>query len=204
MAANTFLDWEAYGAALERRGFSRIGSGHFSAVYAHPDSDHVIKVGHGSTRYGGHGGDGWLAYIAWARQQKSPFAPKVRRVKWHKGEDGRLFYVAVMEKLEYTTAAAGDPERFVHNFARIALDYPYGTNYPLIDLIEEEYAVQGLWDYMESLAKHFAGLYSFDFHAENSMWRADGTFVVTDPLSFPSDDADGVTIKEQVEAINAA
>lgn len=77
---------------LEASGFAYIGGGAYSAVYAIPSSDRVIKVNLCA--------DGWLDYVLWAQSSgyAGTFAPRVFSYK--RFDDGT--YIAVVERLANT------------------------------------------------------------------------------------------------------
>jgi hypothetical protein len=183
------MAWTRYkfAAALERRGFRRLGSGWFAAVYHKPGSDKVIKVGSCT--------DQWPQYIEWAtrRGYGGTFAPRVTSFRSFKSDKGACFsfYVAVMEKLEMTVKRACDNyEEGAFGKAAIErhksiLNRPYSCCGRDVSFkgIEKVAAVD------PTLKPFVLGLYGlishgmqFDAHQENWMVRKDGSLVLTDPF----------------------
>lgn len=176
-----FLNANTYGEALVSRGFEVLGSGHFATVYGKPGSDKVLKVGRAGAA------DGWLAYAAFARQSGSPYAPKIGRIKWHVGGAGSRWYVAVLERLHSTVFDIDDNRHPAKKQHRLASKILWRDQSAEAWAKEEEAAnAPGLVAYMSEVRKLFDGIYDFDLHSANSMIRADGSLVITDPLSFGS------------------
>jgi hypothetical protein len=196
--------WTDYGAALERRGFVRIGGGYFSEVYAKPGSRRVIKVCQGKAD------DGWLAYAVWCRSNPSPFAPTVHRIKWH---GDRTFFVAVIERLDMTVRDISDlygasicavldhPRAPKHHKRLIAMAeiadrvtaYGKDEGWSHYDqrkwgLRENDDEIDALIDYCDRIHRAFKGIFAFDCHRSNCMFTEAGRFVITDPLSFSRDE----------------
>ena len=170
----------AYCAALEKRGYVKLGGGLYSVVYA-INADFAIKVGHN---------DNWPNYIEWATQAgfAGTFAPKVYSLKFHRG-----FYVAIMERLACTMADLradnGCPSKDHYEMVYKALRESAGRRFrESAGRIFEEKA-----DGFEDL-KAFGGLayeagFNDDLHRGNVMLRRDGQIVLIDPSSNPPNKA---------------
>lgn len=152
---------------LKKHGFIRLGSGMFSAVWAHPKSDKVIKIIKQE--------DCWIDYAYWANQAGygGTLAPKVFSFK--KKANYSLAVVERCAKLarqfEFKT-----PESVVQS-----LIYQVGhgneTAQTLLDLLHA-----GSEKFFKDLRDKFSGHRRFDFHGENIMFREDGSLCVTDPI----------------------
>ena len=171
-----------YVAALQKRGYVTLGQGHFSTVLAKPGSTSVIKVS--GTGYGKTSDDGWPAYVSFLRQNLSPHAPAIHRFKRHNEGTDRSFYVAVIERLEWTVDEVRWQRKKGHpatthgwNYASKVL-WGHSVTHP------EEFAE--LRSFMEKIREAFVGIYDFDLHGANVMVRSDGILVIIDPLSFPT------------------
>lgn len=163
----------AFRAKLAKKGFKHIGGGFYSAVYAHPTSDRVIKVNHG------HKCDAWIDYVLWANQQGygGKFAPKMYSYK-HYGN----FYVAIMERMEYTVADSEMTSEapVAQTLFSLAATHENEKAKLLVDLL-----VPGLGEFSEKLRKTFPSE-RLDLHEHNIMYRKDGSICVTDPLCHES------------------
>jgi hypothetical protein len=152
---------------LQKKGFIHLASGAFSTVLGHPKSDRVIKVCHNP--------DAWIDYVYWGAKQgyAGRFVPKVYSFKKHPD-----FYVAVMEKLEYTASHADrKSEAYVaNNLISLSLDCNNDTAKQLLDLI-----VPGMEAFSVAMKERFKGE-RLDIHGGNIMFRKDGGMVVVDPV----------------------
>ena len=159
----------AYCAALEKRGYVKLGGGMYSVVYA-LNADFAIKVGHT---------DNWPNYIEWATQAgfAGTFAPKVYSLKFHRG-----FYVAIMERLACTMAdlraGNGYHSKDHYEMAYVALREGAGRRF--------EEKVDG-FEHLKAFGRlaYEAG-FNDDLHDDNVMLRRDGQIVLIDPSSRPS------------------
>lgn len=180
---------DAYARRLRRRGFALLGSGFFSDVYARPGSPWVVKVGR-------HERDVWPEYatLVMERHTDNPFAPRIRRLKRHKG-----FYVAVIERLDTTVRAASAEETLVAAGIRaVAADAFFEaagkrvreTGKPVKpgSLLTIEHHYPQLAALIRDVGTRIADL-RLDVHDENMMLARDPSaplgfrFVVTDPIS---------------------
>lgn len=153
---------------LKKSGFKPVGFGCFSEVYGRPDLDYVYKVSVLDRM-----DDGWLKYanLVLEKFQGNPHAPKIMKLKTFK-----YFYVAKMEKLEFTVSESNDIElaKFFEQVA-VAL-HKNPSNY---DTWEFEKNNLVLAELMTGIRLMFE---TCDFHDDNAMVRHDGTFVITDPI----------------------
>jgi len=163
-----FVTQNTYCAALEKRGYTKLGGGIYSEVYAKGNSDRVIKVG--------RAGDSWPDYIEWAtiNGYAGKFAPKVYSLKFHD-----LFYVAVMERLVVTIdqlnaachSSNANPFYEQYRAAKYWAGYAFGA------------PMEGCKDLMAFCNALGSSGYATDLHGGNMMIRYDGQIVVTDPSS---------------------
>ena len=152
---------------LARRGSAFLGAGDFSIVVADPEcADTAIKLGHSLS-------DGWPAWAAFAVEHGGSHVPVVNSLRWIWSRSGApLFYVAGLERL----APAAEPRAWL-------AECPEGKRMPcaLASYLDERHpAISAL---LRSARAAFpAG--TFDMGIANWMARADGTLVLTDPLSW--------------------
>jgi len=166
---SAFESGQAYSRFLQKRGFSLIGEGHYSMVF-HKKGERVIKVNkHGTP-------DGWVDYVLWAAKAgyAGKHAPRVYSYKFHKGRKSN-FYVAVMEKMEYASHKidAELPTAILPSLLQ------YQKNPKAKEFVEQ--ISPGLWGFQRELEKKFKG--HMDMHGGNFMYRKDGSYVWTDPVS---------------------
>jgi len=168
-----FDNAEGFIKALEKRGFKRLGSGAFSTVLAKDGSKRVLKVIRRP--------DGWINYVHWAAQigEAGHFAPKVfsyKKIKLRKGE----IALASMERLEYTLDDAP-----VEHALKIlpALIYRADKNQMAAQFVET--LAPGLPEFLKKMVVKWNATqtWDFDLHEGNLMVRADGSFVIVDPVS---------------------
>lgn len=163
----TFSCGIAFGNALQKKGFKRLGSGAFSTVYGKDGSDRVVKVTHRP--------DNWIDYIYWAAKKgyTGNLAPKVFSYK--KIGD---FSVAIVEKMEHTVnrVEEADPYNLVDYLLHYQHSIPQAAEF--VDQL-----VPGLNKFVTELRGEFGHL---DLHRGNYMVRKDGSFVVTDPVASES------------------
>lgn len=167
---STFEDSLGFIAALEKRGFEKLGSGAFSTVLAKKGYDRVIKVIRRP--------DGWIDYVHWASKlgEEGKFAPKVYSYKKIKGKK-KDFSVAIMERLEYTFAKAPAD----HALSIIPQLMQYSSRNPMAASFMDILA-PGLGKFMIAMKKEFEEG-GFDMHSGNVMVRKDGSFVLSDPIA---------------------
>ena len=167
-----FDDANGFIKALEKRGFTVIGSGAFSTVLGKEGSDRVLKVIRRP--------DGWINYIHWAAQigEAGHFAPRVFSYKKIKGRQ-KDFSVAVMERLSYTLENTPEEHalKILPNVLWRADKNPMAAKFT-------EILAPGLVGFMNKMsAKWDIPIQNFDLHDGNLMIRNDGSFVVVDPVS---------------------
>lgn len=79
-------------------GYDELGSGHFSAVFAHPtDPSLVIKVG-------GDVKDSWLGFAMYVHEHPASCFPRIEQIILHQN-----YYIAIMERLSKWRGEAGFP-----------------------------------------------------------------------------------------------
>lgn len=163
----------SFGNFLEKKGFTRLGSGTYSTVFCKGDSQRVIKVCHRL--------DAWMDYISWSAKKGycGTYAPRVYSYKYFEG-DISPFYVAVVERLEKTACAVKDdhPMAFAYTAVKWNLqrDVANDNALQLLDLLSP-----GLTQFTTDF-RDFAKTQATDLHTGNFMLRKDGSFVATDPI----------------------
>lgn len=207
-----FRSVETFTKALEKRGFVKIGGGAFGSVFEHPTKgkgrvlkilrtpesdgwlDYIkwaaqegqmgkyaprvysykwIKIGEKPRRpwmmeFLGFGCDCTMCARAKRRGQKTP----------HEGAEPEYgIGLAVMEKLETTVAKIKleDDRAIINGLWQYAYQYKNKLAKSIVETKQP-----GLVEFGEKLLDKFERL---DDHGGNFMFRADGTFVVTDPVA---------------------
>lgn len=168
--------------ALEKKGFKRLGSGHYSTVLGHPKSpDKVIKI----TRHQ----DNWIDYVKWAAEKgyAGGFGPRV--YSWKKFPSGWSW--AVVERMERCVGesyedvfdssanssvgcSSGTDDDYAVIFS--LLDFAAGGN--TMAKVYAEDLCPGALDYLTELRK---AMRAGDVRAANTMVRKDGSLCFTDP-----------------------
>lgn len=170
---SAFSSSRGFMAALEKKGYERIGHGAYSGVFAKKNSDRVIKVGHKPDS------DGWVDYMLWSagKGYAGTLAPKVFSYKkiHIKGKTKESFYLAVMERLDKTVTELDGK----HDMKYIELFLHYGAKNAMMQKLADV-AVPGLGQFTLDL-NDLKGYK--DLHGGNIMVRKDGSFVVSDPIS---------------------
>ncbi len=170
----TFKNAAGFGQALERRGFKKLGAGHFSAVYGKDGYDRVVKVNHRP--------DNWIDYAHWGAQQgfAGGLAPKVFSYKMVMEK----FQVSVVERMDSVVEQWGDSNPKVDKKSPLTLVpklmYSAANDNPMAQQVISD-IVPGLADFLSLLKKRFEGQ-KLDLHGENMMLRKDGSFCITDPV----------------------
>ncbi len=178
-----FASAAAFRAALEKRGFKKLGEGHYSAVYGKEGYDRVIKV----TRML----DNWIDYVAWASKNgyAGNFAPMVYSWKRFKGEvkarrpweygynnPGAFDWsIAVVERMKETVR---EDSAFSADFKIIERVHDLSPRSVLAELVIDEIA-PGAGKFFKDLHKAF---HASDIYGKNMMLRENGSFCVTDPV----------------------
>lgn len=153
---------------LKKAGLELIGEGGFSEVYGAPYERYVYKVSVMDRM-----DDGWLKYarLVMSEFQDNPHAPKIYKLKVFEN-----FYIAKMERLEFTVARSYD-ERVQSLFDKVAEALHRNPGgYGAWDFSQQNPALDNLITAIRLMGE------SCDFHDENAMIREDGTFVITDPI----------------------
>lgn len=167
----------------KRGGWNVLGSGAYSTVLEHPKNPNkVLKVIRQE--------DGWINYICWGASKgfSGTFTPKVYSYKRVKGKE-KDFYLASMERLEYTAHGAGrggfdhtyNDEVEAKGFFYKHLFRPNANRY-IGDMMEK--LEPGFSGFAQDLAKTFTD--GLDIHGGNVMFRKDGGLCVTDPVACSS------------------
>lgn len=178
-----FASAAAFGAALEKRGFRRLGSGAYSTVYGKDGYDRVIKVSRCL--------DNWIDYVAWASKAgyAGTFAPKV--YSWKRFFTGKerkthpLFGYSRWDETEWSVAIVERMKETLNADSQLARDFriierihDLAARSVLAELVMEE-IIPGVGKFFKDLHKNF---YASDVYGKNLMIRSDGTFCVTDPV----------------------
>jgi len=163
---SAFTDGYNFGNALERRGFKRLGFGHYSDVFGKDGYDRVIKV----TRHE----DNWIDYVLWGAKKgyAGKFVPRVYSYKRFKGD----FRVAVMERLDRTLRQVDRKEDM--KLVGTLVDFAMQNNTMAAVFLDE--LQPGLAEFIREFDKTF-GCRDTDFHNGNWMTRGD-KIVLTDPV----------------------
>ena len=170
--------------AVNKYGWTFVGSGHFSIVLERSDHPDVVK------KFGPLD-DGWLhfaAYVQGLGSSRSRLFPEVTNVRRF---EGQKYYSAMVERCTTTLSAyrGADCIKFAdqHQCLREALSA--GKNLGSLDRIEPLAGIT-----KDDLKVMFElGRYardndiSIDLHGENIMVRDDLTLCITDPFSFTKD-----------------
>jgi hypothetical protein len=169
-----FRDSHRYTQRLQAHGYRALGSGFYSTVLGHKDSDKVIKI----CRNGGD--DAYPMFAEWAYQNPSPYLPRIHSFKRHNG-----FYVVVLDKLAKTTGDSHPNEGWsltTDMFESYCRGNEFkGMRKTFLDAAFNE--LPGLKPVLDAFVKEFKGEAHFDMHANNWMLSSTGQLVMTDPLS---------------------
>lgn len=172
--------------ALQKHGFIKIGKGAFSAAFAKPGSDRIIKVNRCE--------DSWLNYILWAARlgYAGRFAPKVYSFHRFTERNGDPVYIAIAERLHsriydlrnlpvYSTFCEWQGWAFrVHNEFQRGRTPAERLN-PKI-----EAAFPGIEQFTFILVRRYSGI---DLNEGNIMFRSNGSWVINDPVTTGDTDA---------------
>lgn len=153
-------------ALFAQHDIALLGFADTAFVFARPgEPEQVVKVGIDV-------GDGWPAWAVWCGAQASPHVPRVHSLTWIKDGQGRpQLFVGLMERLQPSTALR----------TLIKADWSLKREpRRLADTIEADRpSVAAL---LRAAAAAFPGAV-WDMTPSNWMERADGTLVLTDPIS---------------------
>jgi len=168
ISSNPFDNGYAFGKKLEKRGYKKLGTGHYSAVYAKPNSDRVVKVCHNEN------GDAWIDYCLWAAQKgyAGSLAPRVYSYK----KIGK-FYVAIIERMSY--------DAYQHHIEMKYYTVPFLLNQSLEGCSEAEMLLDVVLPGAKKFAQDLLDTFKYgtlDLHSGNIMFRKDGSICVTDPV----------------------
>lgn len=161
-------NWLHFSARLERRGFHQLGRGEYSRVFHKPGSNRVIKVCKGL--------DGWSDYVLWAAEHgyAGNHAPLVHSLHIMPDQTGKLFCVAVMERLECVVCALPMNSPPYQLKAKISSNAMSFTAEP-----PDEWR-----GFAAAFKQRFpqGGGRCHDMHDGNWMLRTDGSLVLIDPI----------------------
>ena len=178
-AGNTALEcmdyWQTLAARMRDAGFIKLGNGHFSAAYEHALlQGRVIKVGFKKE-------DSGAAYAAFCRMnQGREGIPTVYDIQRHAG-----CYTVVLDYLNPLNYwCDGESNKVRHHFkaAREIIEED------CFDAAEEYPISEGFIETCKDIRKFFLGIASFDCHSGNMMKDQMGRLIITDPVSFSTDD----------------
>lgn len=198
-AGNTPLEdmdyWQTLAERMRDAGYIKLGNGHFSAAYEHallPGK--VIKVGFKKE-------DSGAAYAAFCRMnQGREGIPTVYDIQRHAG-----CYTVVLDYLNPLNYwCDGESDKVRHHFkaAREIIEedcFDAAEEYPISD---------GFIETCKDIRKFFLGIASFDCHSGNMMKDQMGRLIITDPVSFSTDDklklhCDPDELIAEIEALRA-
>ncbi|UCS82746.1 serine/threonine kinase [Yersinia phage vB_YenP_Rambo] len=193
--------WTSLNEYMRGAGFTRLGNGHFSAVYSHhllPQK--VIKVGFKKE-------DSGAAYAAFCRMhQGRQGIPTIHDIQRHAG-----CYTVVLDHL--------NPVPLDH-WGDMDDEYDAYSQFDLVrDILEYEAVIEDelcdelhneLRDTANEIRKFFTGIARFDLHANNVMLDRNDNVVITDPVSFGADNGlpkedfivDPEVLLSEIEAMN--
>ena len=170
-------------AALVKKGYKHLGSGHFSTVLGHPKSpDKVIKV----TRHQ----DNWIDYVKWAAENgyAGTFGPKV--YSWKKFPAGWSW--AVVERMSHCVGESYDDFGY-DSYATPTPTGSKGDDYEIIftllnaagrgNLKAQVYVDDLCPGAFEYISKLKSVMRAGDIRAANTMIRKDGSLCFTDPCA---------------------
>lgn len=155
----------SYGAWLERKGWTKLGSGAHSTVFGRDNSDKVIKV----TRTL----DNWIDYVQWAAKEgyAGNLAPRV--YSWKRRENWSVAVVEKMERGGYNADHKDDGALLM------SLTYPARKGSVLAQCFMED-ITPGSVKFFDQLHKL---KYDGDVGGNNFMFRKDGSLCLTDPCA---------------------
>lgn len=186
--ASAFFSASNFGRTLIKKGYESIGSGMYSAVYAKPDSDKVIKVTQND--------DGWINYAYWGASKglAGAIVPKVYSYKKIniEGKTQFPFHVSVVERFEKEFHKIPESDDKQVLWAMIRLKREVKEN-PMVDKVMDSF-YPGLSKFQEELGKKYGYL---DLHMGNFMLRKDGSFAYTDPITSAKDNTNFKRLKEK-------
>lgn len=153
-------------ALFAQHDLALLGYADTAFVFARPeDPEQVVKIGVDVR-------DGWPAWAAWCGTQASAHVPRIQSLTWIKDGHGRpQLFVGIMERLRRSDALR----------ALIKADWGLKRD-PLLlaSLVESEHG--SVAELLRSAAAAFPSAV-WDMTPSNWMERADGTLVLTDPIS---------------------
>lgn len=194
--------WTTLNEYMRGAGFTRLGNGHFSAVYSHyllPQK--VIKVGFKKE-------DSGAAYAAFCRMyQGLQGIPTIHDIQRHAG-----CYTVVLDHLSpvpYDSWGDMDDDHnayYQYDLVRDVLEYEANPEslHTGNELLDE------LTNTAVKIREFFTGIARFDIHAGNVMLDRNDNIVITDPVSFSAEDAlptdrfivDADELLSEIEAMN--
>ena len=154
--------------ALKQHGFGFLGAGCFGLVLCHESTpDTAYKI---SARLN----DAYGAFALYSRQmQGDPHLPVIREI-----QTGAFFMVVALEMLERISHENG---WVCSEASRVATAESRMEAYTMSEDFED---FAEFLDCAAGIGRYFAGVAQIDIHDENIMQRADGTLVITDPVSY--------------------
>jgi len=153
---------------MKDNGFELLGQGGFSDVYAKPNSNFVIKIGHKDIKY-----DGYMDYVNFIKNNPgNKYLPKVGNVRYYENENNIQYYVLPIEKLYKIEPK----ERIIKiiNMIRII-----ANNSDIHELIYGYDFDPLLISTVKNIINEF-GIDMFDAHGGNIMQRRNGDIVLND------------------------
>lgn len=190
--------WRTFEVMAREEGFTMLGMGHFAAAFSHPELDgYAIKVGFKKD-------DSGAAYAAYCRaHQGETGIPNIHLIKRFSRA-----YMVVMDKyrslndigVEYCLEEDTYEQKYlskswsVSNYIinrgctrQTAFDYvmqDHGLSH-----VELQY-VRQLAKTCESIHSYFRDIAQFDLHSDNVMVDVKGNLIITDPVSWTTEDND--------------
>lgn len=178
--------FKMFDAECRALGFERLGNGYFSIAFSHPSlHNKVLKVGFKKE-------DSAAAYIGFCRLHAGQAGiPTIHEVNRYDN-----CYTVVLDKytkFEYFGRTSENKRQSV-TYEAISASVCYGTTPKDIEVANFCDTAEQADDYVEHIKalietglkihSFFKGLASFDCHDGNVMVNAEGTLMITDPVSF--------------------
>jgi len=178
---------------LKKSGYVEIGKGNYASAWSKRGTNSIVKVSGFEDR-------GWLHFLEFIKENKSPYLPKVSRVIKYVTDfsDGikDTNYIAFMERLEHMGITLEDNcMAVIYAFTKLY----NGSEFDILEIEKHLFAKYKAHDtsyrYLRALEffeKKFPGFNelifkiirsnpTIDLHERNIMCRSNGTPVITDP-----------------------
>lgn len=160
---------------LESQGYEKLGEGQYAQVWGMPNSNAVIKVSTQQDKC-------WLRFVEFVHSEKSPFLPKISRIKrWN--YDGKNYFIAFIERLK-SLPYNSKWLNFALRVESLAVTYKnrFRPTEADLDFADNNIELAGLIKRLSRFIER--NPCSFDFHVGNFMQRPKtGQLVIIDPFN---------------------